>query len=242
MRIERSARVLSLVAAMTVSACGSVLQSSDAGTDSGGNDGGPGACHSLDEAACRARADCVVGMCAGICGNDPLFLGCYDRVNGTAPPCPAFAAVLCPAPCSAQTDEASCNARPDCHSNYCPNCSGGQTFAGCSSASDPVPASQCPALAIACPAPCSVNTTQASCDARSDCHSVFVDPGTCGCASVGCCAHFSTCADGKAACTPPSTGVTCKIAIPYCEGPAYVLSYTTNCYEGCVAAAACGIN
>jgi hypothetical protein len=42
-------------------------------------------------------------------------------------------------------------------------------------------------------------------------------------------------------CTPPSP-VTCKIATPYCEGPAYVLSYTSNCYEGCVPAAACGLN
>jgi hypothetical protein len=29
---------------------------------------------------------------------------------------------------------------------------------------------------------------------------------------------------------------------PYCEGPAYVVSYTGSCYEGCVPAAACGVN
>jgi hypothetical protein len=80
---------------------------------------------------------------------------------------------------------------------------------------------------------CSQVTTQAECDGRSDCHSVFVDPGTCGCAAAGCCARFNRCADGgKANCNLP-TGLICAIATPFCEAP-YVHSYTTNCYEGCV--------
>jgi len=85
---------------------------------------------------------------------------------------------------------------------------------------------------------CSQLTTQAACDARSDCHSVFRDLGTCGCAAKGCCIHFSACADGgKALCTMPST-MACTIATPSCESP-YVVSYTKACYEGCVLESEC---
>ena len=43
----------------------------------------------------------------------------------------------------------------------------------------------CPAILCPLP-PCSQVTTQAACDPRADCHSVFVDPGTplCGKASL----------------------------------------------------------
>ena len=83
---------------------------------------------------------------------------------------------------------------------------------------------------------CSQVTTQTECDSRNDCHSVFVDPGTCGCAGAGCCAHFSRCADGaNANCSGPAL---CKMAQPFCEAP-YVLSYTGNCYEGCVLQSKC---
>jgi hypothetical protein len=98
--------------------------------------------------------------------------------------------------------------------------------------------STCPGFA--CPATtCDQVTTEAACDTRTDCHSVYVDPGTCGCASVGCCAHFSRCAAGDhGQCTMPST-FGCAIATPYCESPAYVVSYTSSCYEGCVRADDC---
>ena len=98
---------------------------------------------------------------------------------------------------------------------------------------------------MACPPPdsgippvvCTLLTTLADCDARSDCHAVFIDPGTCGCGSVGCCAHFSRCADGgKADCKGPAV---CKAATPFCEGPGYVVAYANACYEGCVRATAC---
>ena len=83
---------------------------------------------------------------------------------------------------------------------------------------------------------CGQVTTQAECDSRSDCHSVFVDPGTCGCASPGCCAHFNICANGgRANCTGP---VLCLAPQPFCELP-YVLSYTAVCYEGCVRQSEC---
>jgi hypothetical protein len=241
MRIERTARVfgLTLTLAMTVSGCGSVLQAPDSGTDSrtdSGNDGAGVACPQLNEAECRARTDCAVSTCGVVCGTGTAFSQCYDPSSEPPPSCPD-SGVLCPVPCASVTDEASCTARPDCRANTCPGCNGASFFTGCS-----LPTGQpgaCPA--IACPAPCSIATTQASCDVRPDCHSVFVDLGTCGCASVGCCAHFSRCADGKAVCTPPPT-FSCTIAKPYCEAPAYVLSYAAGCYEGCVPSAACGVN
>jgi hypothetical protein len=78
---------------------------------------------------------------------------------------------------------------------------------------------------------CGQATTLDACDARPDCHPVYFDPRTCGCAAVGCCAHFQRCAAGKKA---KCTGVpSCNAAAPYCEGP-YVVSYTDICFEGCV--------
>ena len=85
---------------------------------------------------------------------------------------------------------------------------------------------------------CASLTTLAACDARTDCHARFFDPQTCGCAAIGCCAHFSGCADGaKAVCAQPPT-LGCEIVTPHCEGP-YVIAYTPTCYEGCVRASQC---
>jgi hypothetical protein len=85
-------------------------------------------------------------------------------------------------------------------------------------------------------AKCSDVTTQAECDARSDCHSVFVDPGTCGCAASGCCARFQNCADGDMAdCGGPAA---CTMATPHCESP-YVVAYRGSCFEGCVKESDC---
>jgi hypothetical protein len=84
---------------------------------------------------------------------------------------------------------------------------------------------------------CAALTTLQTCDARSDCHAVFEDLGTCGCGSPGCCAHFARCADGdRASCTPAA--LLCKAAQPFCEQP-YVVGYVGSCYEGCVRASEC---
>jgi hypothetical protein len=86
-------------------------------------------------------------------------------------------------------------------------------------------------------AKCSDITTQSACDLRSDCHSVFEDPGTCGCATSGCCARFRSCADGdKADCIGPAA---CDMLTPHCESP-YLVSYRDLCYEGCVKESDCG--
>ena len=94
----------------------------------------------------------------------------------------------------------------------------------------------CPAVACA---DCASLTTLEACEASTNCHSVFVDPGTCGCAAIGCCAKFSSCANGdKALCTEPAP-IACDRVTPHCEGPAYVISYTPSCYEGCVQSKDC---
>jgi hypothetical protein len=83
---------------------------------------------------------------------------------------------------------------------------------------------------------CGQVTSQTECDGRSDCHSVYVDSGACGCPGGGCCARFDRCADGgRANCSGP---LACATPRPYCEIP-YVLSYVSNCYEGCVRASTC---
>jgi hypothetical protein len=87
-------------------------------------------------------------------------------------------------------------------------------------------------------AKCSEVSSQTECDARSDCHSVFEDPGTCGCATPGCCARFRSCVDGdQADCVGPAL---CTMMEPPCESP-YVVSYQPFCYEGCVKESDCAV-
>jgi hypothetical protein len=88
---------------------------------------------------------------------------------------------------------------------------------------------------------CGQVTTQAECDGRSDCHSVFMDTASCDCSTLGCCQHFSRCADGgRANCKPPAT-FGCTISQPACGTGNYVISYTSNCYEGCVLTSECAV-
>ena len=83
---------------------------------------------------------------------------------------------------------------------------------------------------------CSQVTTQAACDSRSDCHSVFLPGTACACAPAGCCQLFNRCADGgRANCTGP---VACLAPQPVCAPP-YALSYTNVCFEGCVLQSEC---
>ena len=232
MQLRRSVFVASLVVAVVASACGSVLQvPTDAGAD-GGQDSSVVACRQLGEAACRTRSDCAVAACS-LCGGGPSFIGCYDPAREPGPVCTGIA---CPAPCSV-LDEASCRTRTDCRVDSCPGCNGGSSFVRCADADDPL-AIGCPA--ILCPAPCTAMTTKDACEARTDCHSVFVDDRACGCAALGCCARFSRCADGASAvCKAPS--ILCDLVTPYCEGP-YVVGYSGGCYEGCVLSSDCAIN
>ena len=125
-------------------------------------------------------------------------------------------------------------------------CPAGQIFCpGCTPGTGSCFTGACPAYP--CPLPdagtgdavvgsCSTITTQTACDSRSDCHSVFMDPGTCGCAGVNCCMHFNRCADGgHANCSGP---VACTLAQISCTLP-YTLSYVNACFEGCVLQSEC---
>jgi len=226
MRSDRVAGGFGLILVLALPACGSVLQTN--------TDGGPAACRQLDQSACRARTDCAAATCSQCEG--PVFTGCYDPARESPPVCDRLA-LVCPRASCSSLDEASCRTRTDCRVDACPDCNGGSGFVRCATLIDPPIG--CPA--IACPRPtCAQLTAKDACAARSDCHSVYVDDGVCGCASVGCCARWSRCADGAAAlCKSPS--ILCDVVTPHCEGP-YVVSYSGSCYEGCVLATDCAAN
>ena len=201
---------------------------------SGGQDGGGTlVCSGLDQSQCSATPGCATLECP-TCSGQTVFSECY-RAEGAPPP--GCVEIECPVQSCSGLDETACKSTSGCTAEYCPNCSGGQTFAGCAppgGAAFACPAYACPIV----PTPCASVADEATCNIRTDCHAVFVDPGTCGCAAVGCCAHFARCADGaKASCkgTP-----VCQTTTPFCDAPAFVVSYTASCYEGCVRPSECG--
>jgi hypothetical protein len=185
-------------------------------------------CAGYDETTCKERSYCTPVYCPNCAGGES-YAGC------SSPGQPVACSAACPAPlpCSA-LDETTCKTRSDCHPGYCGNCSGVQEFTACLGPNEAVacPGYNCPLM----PVPCASVTDEATCDARTDCHSVFVDPGTCGCNAVGCCASFVYCADGQAACQGDPA---CLLPAPHCEAPAYVVSYTAGCFEGCVRPTEC---
>jgi hypothetical protein len=187
-----------------------------------------------DAASCSADPNCLIGGC-GTCDGSSGFEVCYAK--GSPTPQIACPALACPAPCNIHMDAQSCAADPRCLIAGCPDCNGGITFVTCYDKSGSPPPLTCP-LIPPCPAPCSTLKDEASCTARTDCHSVYTDPGTCGCATPGCCAHFSSCdSPSKADCT--TKNLTCQKTPPFCEGD-YVPSVTSGCWEGCVHKAECG--
>jgi hypothetical protein len=112
---------------------------------------------------------------------------------------------------------------------------------GCTDQATGLPRYCCPPEFYADCGACSQVTTLEACEARLDCHPVFTDPGPdgCACTAVGCCARFSRCADvGLANCVGPAA---CASPTPYCEEPAYVVSYADSCFEGCVRPEDCAV-
>lgn len=104
---------------------------------------------------------------------------------------------------------------------WCPGCNPGEGT--CS-------AGGCPG--VACPQ-CESVTSLEECEVTTGCHPVFEDPGTCGCATPGCCATYDFCAPGtEAICDAPAA---CAGPVPFCEEP-YVVSLPAagGCWEGCV--------
>jgi hypothetical protein len=173
----------------------------------------PAPCHGLNEKACAAASGtCVVYDCCG-------FGGCLNI--GETPP-------ICAADCAScdGLDETSCLARaPYCQSNYCPGCNGTKGFVTCTNPGEPTPI--CDPLPCPPPLSCDQLTDAASCDARSDCHSVY-EPLKGGVA-------FNHCAYGPAQCNGTAS---CPDVPPNCAS-GYVLAYANGCYEGCVASSEC---
>jgi hypothetical protein len=189
----------------------------------------PRTCNTLDETSCKTRSDCHPGYCAD-CSGTQKFTLCVGPNEAVA--CPAYACPIMPAPC-AKLSEATCLGRGDCQAEYCNGCQG-RTFAGCG---DPGAGVTCPVDPPGCPPVACANVTdQLSCDARTDCHSVFGDLGICDCIAAGCCIGFTRCADGaKATCKGAPV---CQIPPPNC-GPAYVASHNVMCFDGCVRPTEC---
>ena len=187
-------------------------------------------CDTLDETSCKTRSDCTPQYCPD-CEGGTAFAGCTGPGEGVACGCGA------PSPWSpacATLGETECNARSDCQSAVCGDCSGVEKFVSCVGQN----AAGVPCPALTCPKPCVAVATSAECDARTDCHSVFAEQPNCACGVAGCCASFSRCGDGgKAMCKGAPA---CQIVSPFCDGVAYVTSYTGSCYEGCVRPTECG--
>jgi hypothetical protein len=187
------------------------------GTQSDGFDVPP-SCHlHPDEKSCAldGARGCHAYSCCG------YFQRCLDPGEDT-PPCP----FSCPFTCHG-LDEKSCRQHTQCRVDTCPGCNGGAMFAGCADPTDPpndcAPPPPC--------APCQ-GMDQQGCEARSDCHGVYDNPGNC---FAPPCEVFVACAPGLADCTGPAL---CAIASPQCDPP-YVIGYTLSCYEGCVLKSKC---
>jgi hypothetical protein len=162
--------------------------------------------------------------CADVYASDGTFAGyfCSDALSRKLA-CPGL--VMC-----ANRDEMSC--QPPCRADYCPDCAGGKRFTACNDGTAPPP----PCPKILCPAPCA-GLDEKSCIASGTCHPVYRDDQNCGCAPLGCCAHYDHCGTGaQADCS--STGVICDRVPPHCEGD-YVIAYASGCYEGCVHTSEC---
>ena len=197
-------------------------------------------CGSLDETSCMGRSDCHAGYCAD-CSGTQKFAGCGGPSDAVA--CPVYACPNIPA-CSG-LDETSCAATPGCSAQSCSTCGGTPVYSACYATGNTPPGClQEPCVSP--PASCAELPDQATCDARPDCHSVFGKCLGCSCPTAGCGVGFVTCADGaKADCSgPKGVGAAfCHAVSPDCASTtatAYVVSYTADCYEGCVRPSECG--
>jgi hypothetical protein len=133
-------------------------------------------------------------------------------------------------------DEITCH-KPSstCRPDYCTDCSdGSRRFVKCSQVGSPAPVCPMPMCMLL---PCAQVKTRDDCDRRTDCHSVLMEPsGGCDASAIACAVFVSCAAGDRARCVPPSP--ICHSIAPRC-GPGLAISYTYDCYEGCVNAIDC---
>jgi hypothetical protein len=180
-------------------------------TTDAGADGSTGkTCGGIAGVTCATNEFCDISV--GLC-NSPDAAGT----------CVVNTGVMCP-----QVVLPVCGCKGKTYNNDCE-----RQVAGVSKRSD----GACP-TGDASTGTCGQAATQAECDSRSDCHSVFLPGTTCACAPAGCCMQFNRCADGgHANCSGP---VACLAPQPACVAP-YALSYTNVCFEGCVLQSECAV-
>jgi hypothetical protein len=234
-KFEGGVGILAVVLLAAAAAVGCDRRPLELGDDAGTSDdaGSTGGCVGLDQAHCTSTAGCAITSCAS-CAGDRTF-ACYRPGVDPVPSCPDFRCA--PGPACTTLDQGGCAARSDCQVLTCPSCTTAPTYMGCDTVGAPAPT--CIPNECIVEQPCGVSSTLADCEARSDCHAVYYDSGACDCAFAGCCTGFSFCAPGaKATCTPPKGA--CAGMAPYCESPAYVISYVSGCPEGCVKPDECG--
>lgn len=211
-----------------------------AGSGSGSDTGGAGGAAESSGGASGSGATAGAGEDGAMGGSSSGEGGGTSAgAAGTATAGTGGAAPLCPSDCTRGTT-AGCSAGQVMWT--CGNEHDYQALidGGCTDLASGLPRYCCPPEFYA-ECACAEATTLEACEARPDCHSVFIDPGpeTCRCSEVGCCARFSHCATGPLAnCAGP---VTCASPTPYCDEPAYVLAYADGCFEGCVVPEDCAI-
>jgi len=213
-------KILFLSLALTLVACG------DSALSSGGS------CDVHKTAAdCTADTACKVSGCPTCTQGGVSFDACVAKSANPVIACPAIA---CASQCQLHTNTPSCVADTTCEASGCSDCKGGTTFNGCyekGAGPDIV-------CANVCPIDCAQNIGEATCNAATGCHSVFNKPDpSCKCTGVGCCMQFSSCGNGSAVCemqnAPP-----CFAPPPVCDA-GFVVSYGSQCPEGCVRATEC---
>jgi len=194
------------------------------GSDAGIADAGSGDAGAKDAGGDAGQCPAGEKWCQGCTAGSGVCIMTGDQCGGVT---------QCP-PVDAGTTDAGGDAG-QCPPGeiWCPGCTPGTGSCGTGGC----PGYQCPGADAGQPATCAQATTAAECAALTNCHAVYVDPGNCDCAASGCCTQFSLCANGgQADCK--GAGLACTISSPSCESP-YVMSYTTDCYEGCVLSTEC---